>query len=117
MVLDVGHNEQGINSIVNQLSNESFHQLHIVMGFSNEKEIGKIVRLFPKNAHYYITKSTNERSVDPILIKEQLKYEHITCFEKHQEAIEAVQKSANKNDFILICGSVFLIGDVLRDFF
>ena len=87
------------------------------MGFSSEKEIGKIGKLFPKNAHYYITKSTNERSVDPILIKEHLKSKHISCFEKHQEAIEAVQKSANKDDFILICGSVFLIGDVLRDFF
>ena len=117
VVLDVGHNEQGVNSIVNQLSNESFHQLHIVMGFSSEKEIGKIGKLFPKNAHYYITKSTNERSVDPILIKEHLKSEYISCFEKYQKAIEAVQKSANKDDFILICGSVFLIGDVLRDFF
>ena len=87
------------------------------MGFSSEKEIEKIGKLFPENAQYYITKSTNERSVDPILIKEHLKSEYISCFEKHQEAIEAVQKSANKDDFILICGSVFLIGDVLRDFF
>ena len=40
MVLDVGHNEQGFRAILNQLEKESYDRLHIMIGFSAEKDIG-----------------------------------------------------------------------------
>ena len=48
IVLDVGHNEQGVRTIVNQLDNESYNHLHIMLGFSAEKETERILPLFPK---------------------------------------------------------------------
>ena len=75
IVLDVGHNEQGVRAIVNQLDKESYDQLHILLGFSAEKEMDKILPLFPKEATYYITKSTNERSADPQIIATHIRGE------------------------------------------
>ena len=73
MVLDVGHNKQGFRAIVNQLEKESYDRLHIMIGFSAEKDMDKILPLFPKDATYYITKSTNERSVNPNLIQPHIR--------------------------------------------
>ncbi len=117
MVLDVGHNEQGIRAIVNQLENESYVQLHIMLGFSAEKELNKILPLFPKDATYYITKSTNERSGDPYLIQHHIHAEKVNCFNDFKEAFYMINNAVNKDDFVLICGSVFLVGDILQEFF
>jgi dihydrofolate synthase/folylpolyglutamate synthase len=117
MVLDVGHNEEGINAIVNQLDKESYDQLHIMLGFSSEKEIDKILPLFPKEATYYITKSSNERSANPILIQSHIRTKNANCYLDFKEAFHSINKAVKKDDFVLICGSVFLVGDILQEFF
>ena len=117
MVLDVGHNEEGINAIVNQLDKESYDQLHIMLGFSSEKEIDKILSLFPKEATYYITKSSNERSANPILIQSHIRTKNANCYLDFKEAFHSINKAVKKDDFVLICGSVFLVGDILQEFF
>ena len=117
MVLDVGHNEEGINAIVNQLDKESYDQLHIMLGFSSEKEIDKILPLFPKEATYYITKSSNERSANPILIQSHIHTKNANCYLDFKEAFHSINKAVKKDDFVLICGSVFLVGDILQEFF
>ena len=117
MVLDVGHNEEGINAIVNQLDKESYDQLHIMLGFSSEKEIDKILPLFPKEATYYITKSSNERSANPILIQSHIRTKNANCYLDFKDAFHSINKAVKKDDFVLICGSVFLVGDILQEFF
>ena len=117
IVLDVGHNEQGVRAIVNQLDKESYDQLHIMLGFSAEKEMDKILPLFPKEATYYITKSTNERSADPQIIAAHVCGEKVNCYLDFKEAFHSINKAVKKDDFVLICGSVFLIGDILQEFF
>ena len=117
IVLDVGHNEQGVRAIVNQLDKESYDQLHILLGFSAEKEMDKILPLFPKEATYYITKSTNERSADPQIIAAHVCGEKVNCYLDFKEAFHSINKAVKKDDFVLICGSAFLVGDILQEFF
>ena len=117
MVLDVGHNEQGVLAIVNQLEKESYDRLHIMIGFSAEKEMGKILPLFPKEATYYITKSTNERSADPKIIGTHIRTKNANCYLDFKEAFHSINKAVKKDDFVLICGSIFLVGDILQEFF
>ena len=117
IVLDVGHNEQGVRAIVNQLDKESYDQLHILLGFSAEKEMDEILPLFPKEATYYITKSTNERSADPQIIATYIHSEKVNCYLDFKEAFHSINKAVKKDDFVLICGSAFLVGDILQEFF
>lgn len=117
IVLDVGHNEQGVRAIVNQLGKESYDQLHILLGFSAEKEMDKILPLFPEKATYYITKSTNERSADPQIIATHIYSEKVNCYLDFKEAFHSINKVVKKDDFVLICGSAFLVGDILQEFF
>ena len=113
----MGHNEQGVHAIVNQLDNESYDHLHIMLGFSAEKETERILALFPKDATFYITKSTNKRSADPKIIATHIRGEKINCFLDFKEAFHSINKAVKKDDFVLICGSVFLVGDILQEFF
>ena len=117
IVLDVGHNEQGVHAIVNQLDNESYDHLHIMLGFSTEKETERILPLFPKDATYYITKSTNQRSADPNIIQPHIRAKKVNCYNDFKEAFHTINKAVKKDDFVLICGSVFLVGDILQEFF
>ena len=113
----MGHNEQGVHAIVNQLDNESYDHLHIMLGFSAEKETERILPLFPKDATYYITKSTNQRSADPNIIQPHIRAKKVNCYNDFKEAFHTINKAVKKGDFVLICGSVFLVGDILQEFF
>lgn len=52
-VLDVGHNEDGIKQIAEQLEHCNFQKLHIVMGMVKDKDIAKSFHYFP-NMQYTI---------------------------------------------------------------
>jgi dihydrofolate synthase / folylpolyglutamate synthase len=114
IVLDVGHNEDGIKQIVQQLQHSTFHQLHIIIGMVKDKEIDKVLALLPKDAIYYFTKAQIPRALDEMILKEKamqfgLKGE---AFAEVNLAMAAAKKNASKDDMILVCGSVFVVGEV-----
>lgn len=114
VVLDVGHNEDGIKQIVAQLKTMKYHHLHIVVGMVKDKEIDKVMQLLPKGATYYFTKAQTPRALpeDQLAIKalqHGLKGKHF--FEVNTALKNALSK-ANRDDLILVCGSVFVVGEV-----
>ena len=62
-VLDVGHNEDGIKQITEQLEHCNFQKLHIVIGMVKDKDVSKILALLPKFATYYFTKAQIPRAL------------------------------------------------------
>ena len=114
LVLDVGHNEDGIKQIVAQLELVAKAQVHIIIGMVKDKEIDKVLNLLPKNAQYYFTKAQIPRALDQhILLEKAAAYNlHGTCFEDVNVAIQSAKNHAKKDDLILVCGSVFVIGEV-----
>jgi dihydrofolate synthase / folylpolyglutamate synthase len=114
VVIDVGHNEEGIKAIVRQIENTSHENLHIVIGMVKDKEIENILRHLPKMASYYFTRAQIPRALpetelalhaDAIGLKGQ-------SFPNIKLALEKVALAAGLKDLILICGSVFLAGEV-----
>ncbi len=116
-VLDIGHNKQGMNEIKKQLYHEKFQQLHIVLGFSKDKNIKEILPLIPKADYFYLTKSKNERSLDPDILHNLLKKKNSSVYFEFKEAFLKAKNRANENDLLLITGSAFLIGDILKEFY
>lgn len=115
IILDVGHNEDGIKQIVQQLAQTKYHQLHIVIGMVKDKEIETVLSLLPKEATYYFTKAQIPRALNEVDLQLKAKQYNLSgaCFKEVNEALFAAKNKAAKDDLILVCGSVFLVGEVL----
>lgn len=116
VVLDVGHNEDGIRQILSQLSISDFLHLHIIIGMVKDKEVDRVLQLLPVDASYYFTQAHIPRAMDAALLKEKanalgLKGEN---YPDVNAALIQAKLNAHQHDLILVCGSVFLVGEVTR---
>jgi len=114
IVLDVAHNVDGIKMLMEQVEVTDHDHLHIILGVVKDKELEKILALFPRLADYYFTQADIPRALNSHLLKEMatnagLKGE---IFPDVNEAIKTALSKATRHDMILICGSVFLVGEV-----
>jgi dihydrofolate synthase/folylpolyglutamate synthase len=116
MVLDVGHNEDGIKAILAQLDLTNYNQLHWIMGMVKDKDSQAVLALLPSSAHYYFTKANIPRALDETILQEQASQFQLKgeAFSNVNLAIEAAKANASPNDLILVCGSVFVIAEVNR---
>lgn len=114
VVLDVGHNEDGVKQIVHQLNNSTFQQLHIIIGMVKDKEIDKVLALLPKKATYYFTRAQIPRALDEMTLKEKANSFDLKgdTYEDVNTALTTARQNASADDLILVCGSVFLVGEV-----
>ena len=113
-VLDVGHNEDGIKQITEQLEHCNFQKLHIVIGMVKDKDITKVLSLLPKYATYYFTKAQIPRALPENELAEKAKEFGLQGkeFPGVMEALQQAVDHAHKDDMILVCGSVFVVGEV-----
>ena len=63
IVLDVAHNEDGIKQLLFHIEKLEYQHLHIIFGMVKDKEIKKVISLFPRKASYYFTKAQNPRAL------------------------------------------------------
>lgn len=114
-VLDVGHNEAGIKEIVEQLGHVNYQQLHIVVGFVKDKEVEKVLPLFPATAHYYFCKAQIPRALDEVALAEMGAAGGLQghAYSSVQAALQAARQHAKPADMILVCGSFFVVAEVM----
>jgi len=88
--------------------------LHMILGMVNDKEIDNILKLLPKTAHYYFTQAQIPRALPAESLKqkaEAIGFKGKTYPDVNMALKEAKDK-AGKDDLIIACGSVFLVGEV-----
>jgi dihydrofolate synthase/folylpolyglutamate synthase len=115
VVADTAHNEHGIQQIILQLSKVKFKKLHLVLGFVKDKEVKKIVELFPANANFYFSKPNIPRGLEINEIKhiaEQLNLKS-NYFNSVLEALEAARRNSSIEDLIYVGGSTFVVAEVI----
>jgi dihydrofolate synthase/folylpolyglutamate synthase len=115
IVLDVGHNQDGIEQIIHQLSNTDYAKLHIIIGMVKDKEINDVLQLLPKDAAYYFTNADIPRALPAYELREQAMRQQLSgmAYATIKEAIQEARSTAAEKDLILICGSVFLVGEAI----
>ena len=116
-ILDIGHNKDCIIEAQKQLLKEKYKKLHLIIGFSKDKNIDEILEIIPKADYLYATKSDNERSLNPVILKNKLNLNKNQIFDDYKNAFSSAKNLANKEDLVLIIGSAFLIGDILKEFY
>jgi len=114
VVLDVGHNEDGIKQITAQLELSDYHHLHIVIGLVKDKEIEKVLSLLPKEATYYFTRAQIPRALpeNELAARAQALGLNGHAYDDVNTALQQAMNKATRHDLVLVCGSVFVVGEV-----
>ncbi|MEG1581219.1 MAG: Mur ligase family protein [Bacteroidaceae bacterium] len=115
VICDTGHNIGGWIYISEQLKHQFCRQMHIVFGMVNDKDITSVLKILPTDAIYYFTKANVKRALNENVIKKQanelgLKGE---AYPTVEVAYEKALESAEKQDFIYVGGSSFVVADLL----
>ncbi|MDI9365095.1 MAG: folylpolyglutamate synthase/dihydrofolate synthase family protein [Flavobacterium sp.] len=117
IVFDVAHNEDGIRQLTEQLELPTYQHLHIVMGMVKDKDIAKVLKLMPKNATYYFSKAPMPRALEEATLHAMAAEFGLTG--KHystvNNALQAAVNSSDKQDLIVVCGSVFIVAEANID--
>jgi dihydrofolate synthase/folylpolyglutamate synthase len=115
VICDTAHNADGIKSVMQQVSEMPYKQLHLVIGFVNDKDVRQIMKFMPSRATFYfvrlsVPRTMNEMELASLANRYGLKGQ---AFGGIREATEACMKKAGMNDLVIITGSNFLVADFL----
>jgi dihydrofolate synthase / folylpolyglutamate synthase len=116
VIIDVAHNEDGIKQVIRQLaivSNDT-STYHFVLGMVKDKDVDKILSILPKNAHYYFSNAQIPRALPHNELQQKAATHSLigNSFNNVNIAITAAKQQAKINDVVVVCGSVFLVGEV-----
>ena len=114
VILDVAHNVGGISQLVQQIEVTDHHQLHIILGMVKDKEVEKVLELLPIEGIYYFTQAQVPRALPAEVLSSKAEKAKLRGepFADVNTALKSALFKAGKDDLIIICGSVFLIGEV-----
>ncbi len=115
VICDTAHNKEGFVYVVKQLLKESFHNLHMVFGVVNDKDVESLFSILPKDAAYYFCKPNIPRGYDA----EEL-YHKFTAngfkgnyFSNVEEALKEAKHCASIDDLIYVGGSTFVVAEII----
>ena len=117
LICDTGHNVGGITYITEQLKEQSYRKLHMIIGMVNDKDIRGVLALLPKDAKYYFTKANVKRAL-PEEELAQLALEaglQGDCYPDVPSAVRVAQEKSLPEDFIFVGGSSFIVADLLAN--
>ncbi len=116
IVCDTGHNEAGIESILTQIKTIPYKKLHLVLGVVNDKNVDKILSMMPKEASYYFCKASIPRALDENQLRDSAMNYGLKgkAFASVEMALQDAKHKADKDDFIFVGGSTFVVADCLK---
>lgn len=117
VILEVAHNKDGIENMLQHLQNIRYKQLHLILGMVKDKDAGIVLELLPKDAAYYFTQAHIPRALDANSLKEKAAAYSLygDDYEDVDTALQEALSKASRDDLIIICGSIFLVAEVNRE--
>lgn len=114
VVLDVAHNENGMKQLIQQVELTPHRQLHFITGMVKDKDVDKVLSLLPHHADYYFTRAQIPRALpeDELAAMAAAHGLKGKIFPDVNIAIRTAMANAKPDDLVLVCGSVFLVGEV-----
>ena len=115
VICDTAHNKEGLAIVLNQLKNQTYDQLHLVLGVVSDKSLEDLLPLFPKEAIYYFCKPNIPRGLSEVVLAE--KASKFNLIGKKYTSVEKAYLSAllnaNQKDMIYIGGSTFVVAEII----
>lgn len=115
IVCDTGHNAAGIKYIAQQLADEKYNTLHIVLGMVSDKDVSSVLSLLPAHAVYYFTKASIPRAMNEADLQNLAKNFnlHGNTYPNVENAVQTALENTNEQDLIFIGGSNFIVAEAL----
>lgn len=115
VICDTAHNQEGLQWTMEQIREEKFNRLHIVLGVVSDKDLTKILTLLPLEACYYFCAPNIPRAMP---VKELMTIATTyglngRSYPSVREAYQSALDSAHRDDFIYVGGSTFVVAEVL----
>ena len=117
LICDTGHNVGGITYITEQLKQQSYRKLHMIIGMVNDKDIHGVLALLPQEAEYYFTKASVRRALPESELAQLASEAGLQgiCYPDVPSAVRAAQEKSLPEDFIFVGGSSFIVADLLAN--
>jgi dihydrofolate synthase/folylpolyglutamate synthase len=114
VVLDVAHNVDGFKQLIQQIFKIKYDQLRVIFGMVKDKDIQKVLEILPENATYYFTKAQIPRALPEKELQQKASQHQLsgTSFPDVNKALKSAISEASEKDMIIVCGSVFVVGEV-----
>lgn len=114
-VCDAAHNEPGLKIAMDQLASLPRKELHMVVGFVNDKDLGKMLDLLPKEARYYFVRPDIPRGLDTSALKELAAMHGLRGIVAGsvKEGLVLARENAGKEDLIYVGGSCFVVAEIV----
>jgi len=117
--LDVSHNADGMRETAAAISvfRHRYRAMHVLIGLASDKEAALVIRhLLPLDAGFSVVTIPSERSIPASELAALLKNEGVDplVFDTPLEGFRHMLSEADPRDMILVTGSFFLAGEILR---
>ena len=115
IIADSAHNEDGIKHLIEQIRIIEYKRLHIIIGTVNDKDVKKMMNLFPIEAKYYFCKANIPRGLNAITLQEIALHNNRKgkVYSSVRKALSAAKLSAHNQDLIIISGSIFVVAEAI----
>lgn len=115
-ILDAMHNAAGVRKTMTYFDDLK-GTLHLVLGFSADKDVLEMLKLFPSHSKFYFCEAKTSRAmalnrIESIAVS--LGYDAF-YIASPSDALSFAQSSASRDDIVLVGGSIFLLEDILND--
>lgn len=114
VVLDVAHNAAGIQQLMKQIELINPPHLHVVIGMVKDKDTHKVLEQLPQHARYYFTQASIPRALEAAALQKDALSLGLqgAVFPDVNTALKDALANAKKDDLVVVCGSVFVVGEV-----
>jgi dihydrofolate synthase/folylpolyglutamate synthase len=114
IICDTGHNQAAMEYILRELQEIKQGQLHMVLGFVNDKDISSMLELFPQDALYYFCSAKVPRSMAAENLFELAVKFHLQgkVISDPNDALASARAAAHQQDLIFVGGSTFVVAEL-----
>ncbi len=122
-ICETAHNEPGIRAMIGKLATMSFRRLHLVYGCVNDKDFRSILELLSTQIStldaelvWYFSQPSVPRGLAVEELQMAAKELGIEgdAYSDVKDAIAAARAVADRDDLVLVTGSIFLVADALN---
>lgn len=113
-ICDVGHNEDGLREVFEQLTLHTAGKLLVVLGVVSDKDRSKLWDLLPSHACYYFTQASIPRALPAEALFEEAGRHGLSgeVVSNVNEGLAMARKKAGNGDVIFVGGSTFVVAEI-----
>lgn len=117
VICDTGHNLAAWEYLSRQIEQVKCRNRNIVFGMVDDKDIDNVMKLLPKDANYYFTQADNKRAIpiETLMNKAAMNGLFGKGYHTVKEAFTTAKAYSDKNDFIFVGGSSYVVADFMKN--